>query len=122
MALLVLQKASLDGLSEAGFAAATATTGDTFLEDGKQETVLEVNNGSGGSINVTITAVQTSAVVAGVGPVTIANKVVAVPDGARRIIGPFPKAYVNSTGHVTAICSAVTTVTVRAVKIEKIDG
>lgn len=121
MALILVQSASLAGLAE-DFDPATATTGDTFLEDGKQETFLEVDNGSGGSVNVTITAVQTNAVVAGVGPVTIANAVVAVPAGARRIIGPFPKAYVNSAGLVTAICSSVTDVAVRAVKIGKIDG
>lgn len=121
MALLTVQSAALSGLAES-FTAATATTGDTFPEDGKQETFLEVNNGSGASIDVTITAIETSVVVSKVGPVTVTDKTIAVGAGARKIIGPFPKAYVNSAGLVKATCSAVTSVTVRAVRVSRIDG
>jgi hypothetical protein len=47
-------------------------------------TFLQVHNGSGGSINVTIAA---TVVVDGL---ALANLVVAVPAGQDRLIGPFP--------------------------------
>lgn len=58
--------------------------GDTFTPDDR--TYLEVNNGSGGSINVTLTAVQT----ASDHNSTIPANVVAVGAGARVLIGPLP--------------------------------
>jgi len=121
MAALTIYPASIDGLAET-FVGATATVGDTLADDGKQECVFEFVNGSGAPINVTITAITTSVSVSKVGPITVANKVIAVPAGARRIIGPFPDAYRDAGGLVKATCSSVTSVTVRALRISPIDG
>ena len=96
-------------LSSVAGSACTATTGDTFPNDGN--TVLEINNGSGASINVTIPLVRT---VDGSVP---ASKVIAIPATTRGIIGPFATADYNDTnGLVTFICSAVTTVTAKALR------
>lgn len=119
MAAISIQSASLDGLAES-FAAASEL-GDTIADDGKQDIVLEVDNGSGESINVTITAVTTSINVSKVGPVTVSNKVVAVGAGARKIIGPFPDAYRNSQGLVSVSYSEHASVTVRALRVAKLD-
>jgi hypothetical protein len=89
--------------------ACTATTGDTFPNDGN--TVLEVNNGSGASITVTITPTAT---VDGSIP---AAKVITIPTLTRSLIGPFdPKLYNDTNSLVTFICSAVTTVTAKALR------
>jgi len=96
-------------LSTTAGAAATATTGDTFPNDGN--TILEVVNGGGSSINVTITPTAT---VDGSVP---ASKVIAIAASARALIGPFdPKLYNDTNGLVTFICSAVTTVTAKALR------
>lgn len=120
MAALTVQPVAFGGLAES-FASA-GVSGDTIADDGKQRTFLEVNNGSGGSINVTITAVDTSKVVDGIGTVTVADKVVAVGASARKLIGPFTKAYRDGTGIVSVGYSAVSSVTVRAVRCDRLDA
>lgn len=64
---------------------------------------IEVDNGSGGSINVTIAITTT------VDGLAVSNRVVAVGAGVRKKIGPFPRAHYGTT--VTVTFSAVTTVT-----------
>lgn len=110
MAQLVITPINRLGvLSTTAGVAATATTGDTFPNDGN--TFIEVLNGSGASINVTITPVRT---VDGQIP---AAKVIAVAAAARAMIGPFATADYNDTnGLVTFVCSAVTTVTAKALR------
>lgn len=98
-----------------------AATGDTVADDGTGRTFVEVANGGGGSINVTIPAQQTSVVVPGVGSLTVADIVVAVANGARKLIGPFSRAYINSSGNVTLNYSGVTSVTAGAFKVAKED-
>jgi hypothetical protein len=89
----------------------TATTGDDFPID--DDTVLHVRNGSGSSINVTITSV----VPAEPGLVA-ANLVVAVPAGANRDIRPRPSVrFRAANGRATAVCSAVTTVQVAVTRV-----
>ncbi|RPH37050.1 MAG: hypothetical protein EHM90_00435 [Chloroflexi bacterium] len=61
---------------------AAAAASDTF-EPG-DDTFLEVANGGGGSINVTVVTPGTS------GGLAISDQVVAVANGARKFIGPFP--------------------------------
>ena len=100
---------------------AAVNASDTFADDGSGRTFLEVANASGGSINVTITAVQTSANIPGVGSVTISDIVVAVANGARKFIGPFTTAYRNSSGLVTAGYSGTSSVTAGAFKVAKED-
>lgn len=73
---------------------------------------LYVNNGSGGSINVTIQTPQT------VRGLAVADQVVAVGAGVETIIGPFDASFYNqSDGTVYADFSAVTSVTVAAFRI-----
>ena len=120
MAVLTVQSAVLSGLAES-FASA-AGGGDSFIDNGKQETFLEVDNAGGGSVTVTIPAQDDSQIVSGIGPVTIPDVEVAVGAGARKMIGPFPKAYRNAQNSVAVSYSGVSSVTVRAVRVSKIDG
>lgn len=108
MAALTLQAVVPAGLAPAY---AAVTVSDTVKVDSTQRNFLHVKNGSGASINVTITAVKTSARVEGVGVVTVGNRVVAVPAGQERIIGPFTEAYMSTDGNVTIGYSAITSVT-----------
>lgn len=110
MALLAIVPITRAGvLSTTSGTAATATTGDTFPNDGN--TILEINNGGGASINVTITPTAT------VDGSAAASKVIAVAAAARVLIGPFdPRFYNDTNGLVTFVCSAVTSVTAKALR------
>lgn len=99
----------------------SAANGDTVADDGTSRTFVEVANGGGSSINVTVPAQQTSVVVPGVGSLTVADIVVAVANGARKLIGPFSRAYINTAGNVTLNYSSVTSVTAGAFKVAKED-
>jgi len=110
MALLSPSVSALTGVVLAP-AAATASTGDTFANTGKE--MLYVKNGSGSSINVTIDAPATCDF--NVGANAAHDQVVAVAAGVEKLIGPFPVARFNAAGLVTVICSAVTTVTVAVI-------
>lgn len=92
---------------------------DTFVDDGTSRVFLEVANASGGSINVTIPAVQTAANVPGVGTLTVSNIVVAVANGARKFIGPFTPAYRSAAGLVTVQYSGTSSVTAAAFRLAK---
>ena len=108
MAALTLQTIALSGV-EPSYSAANSQ--DTVVVNTAQRNFLHVKNGGGGSINVTINAVKTSARVQGVGTVTISDEVVAVPAGEERIIGPFTEAYMDTDGTVTIDYSGTTSVT-----------
>jgi hypothetical protein len=108
MALLTVQTPSLSGV-EPTFAAATATTGDTFANSGRE--VLYVKNGAGVSTDVTIDSV------------TACDQgfdhdiVVTVLAGDEAIIGPFPTGRFNDGGGlVEVICDPVATVTIAAIR------
>lgn len=86
---------------------AAASGGDTLVNDG--QTLLYVNNGSAASVNVTITAAK---------PCShgfMHDEVIAVPAGVNRYIGPFPPARFGTAVNIEY--SAVTTVTVGAIKV-----
>lgn len=108
MAELTLQSIVAAGL-EPAYAAVNAS--DTAILNQAQRNFLHVKNGGGGSINVTITAVKTSARVQGVGVVTIEDLVVAVPAGEERMIGPITEAYLDTDGEVTIGYSGTGSVT-----------
>jgi hypothetical protein len=73
---------------------------------------VEVANGSGGSINVTID------IVVSVDGQAVTDRVVAVGAGARKKIGPFPtNIYNDGNGDILVTFSAVTSVTVGAFSI-----
>ena len=91
--------------------ASAAGGGDTFTNDG--QTFLAIANASGGSINVTFTAQTTSAQKQGMEDITYTDKVVAVANGATKLIGPFATGtYNNTSGKVAVSYSSATSVTV----------
>lgn len=99
------------GLTDALVAAAAG--GDQVLIDSDYRNWIEVANASGGSINVTLAAQQTSVKVSGQGTLTIASRVIAVAAGARRKI-PLREYMKDTTGYAQITYSAVTSVTVGA--------
>lgn len=108
--------------SEAGttkaLGSATATDGDRFLNINKRGRVIfEIANASGSSITVSIAAQKTSTRVKGYGTVTKANAGGSLADGATKIYGPFDEAFEDANGYVTAICSAVSSVTICAIEL-----
>lgn len=108
MALLTAQT-SLRAANDLTFVSATATTGDTFSNTGKE--MILVNNGSGGSINVTITTPAT------VDGLAVADKVIAVGNTKVACLGPFPKGiYDDNDDLVTFVCSSVSSVTVAVIR------
>lgn len=110
MAVLTVQDISQTGVAGT-LAAATATTGDTFVNDGK--TFIEVYNAAVASINVTIKS-QVPCNLS-----SLHDLVVPVAGSGtaseRKKIGPFePSRFNDATGKVTVICSSATTVTIGA--------
>lgn len=106
MTTLTVQNIARTGLAPAYAAVAAA---DEFPNEGA--TYLHVKNGSGSSINVTVTSKASAPV-----GTAQANVVVAVPAAGERIIGPFPPAAFNNTnGRVEVAYSAIATVTAAAI-------
>ncbi len=90
---------------------AATVGGDAFDNDGA--TLFAVKNGAGAPITVTFAF---SATLDGVA--VAAGKQVSVPAGATVVAGPFPKGiYNDANGRVQVTYSAVTTVTVKTVKV-----
>jgi len=110
---ITLQTTSRDGIVPS-FAAANVD-GMAF-DNSSHRVLLYVKNGGGAPINVTI---QIPGTIEGS---ALADKVVAVADGAEKIIGPFPTIYdqVSTTPDIPVAAvvdfSAVTSVTVAAIK------
>lgn len=118
MALLTVQTVVDAGIVPA---LAAVSSSDTFADDGAGRTFMEVSNGAGAPINVTVPAQQTTTNIPGVGTLTVADIVVSVTNGTRKLIGPFTTAYRNSSGLVTVNYSSVTTITAGAFKVAKED-
>jgi hypothetical protein len=107
MAILAVQKIVPAGLVPAN--AAAAGGGDSWQNTGNE--FLEVVNGGGGSINVTI-AQQTPCNLLGA-PSSQHDNVVAVGPGVTKRMGPFrPDEYNDTNGRAQISYSGVTTVTV----------
>lgn len=117
MAALTAQLIAQAGLTPAY---ASANDGDTVIQPTDQRLFLHVKNGGGGSINVTVAAVQTSVDHPSGGRMTVDDMVVAVGAGAEAMIGPFPPAYVNSSGQVTFNYSGVTSVTAGVFRLPRL--
>jgi hypothetical protein len=100
--------------------AAAAAGGDQFANPEDQTTLFEIANASGGSINVTFATQVASAPVAGAGNVTLSNRVVAVANGARMLIGPFPARFNDASGFVQVTYSGVSSVTVGARRLVRV--
>lgn len=101
---------------------AAANSSDAFPDDGRERTFLHVKNGGGSSINVTIPAQRTSRRVPGAGTITVPDMVVAVANGAEKMIGPFPDDYRGlTTGNVTVNYSATSSVTAAVLQVPRQD-
>lgn len=84
-----------------------ANNGNTIVNAGKM--MLHVKNGGGSPCNVTVDTPGT------VDSLAVADRVVAVPAGGERMIGPFPIATYNQTGGFIAVdYDFITSVTVGA--------
>jgi hypothetical protein len=116
MALLTLQNITTSGLNVSTTSAAAG--GDTIPAGapGIERAWLQVTNGGGASITVTVAPVSPTSIRApGVGTVAVPNISVAVPASGTRHIGPFSQAYIDPTTGLTSVTySAVTSVTVAA--------
>lgn len=108
MATLIVTELDADGVTLSP--ASAGGSGDVFdNQDG--DSFLYVNNGSGSSIDVTFTGQ------AGPSGFTVSDVVVAVANGAEKLIGPFPPRYFNdANGRVAVSYSDNTSVTVQAFK------
>ena len=107
MAELTVENITRDGLNPT-FNAANAG-GDSFANTGDE--IIHVKNGSGGAIDVTIVTQAT------VDSQAVADRVVNVPAGEERVIGPFPKATYNDSGDLVQLTySGVTSLTVAVMK------
>lgn len=121
MAQLSIQTTAIGGLVPS-FASAAAG-GDAFVDDGLERTFLRVKNGGGSSVTVTVAPVTPTTVAApGVtpGPVSLPSYSVAVAASADAMIGPFPMAYRDASGNINVTYSAVTSVTVAAIKVARL--
>lgn len=106
-------------LARAGIAItyASAAGGGDVVDNADGKTLLHVKNGSGGSINVTVTA-QTTSISVPQGEAEVSNKVIAVAAGAEKIIGPFEAAWFNNaSGQLAITYSSATTVTIATYKM-----
>ena len=109
MATLTVQSITKTGLTPALVAAAGG--GDKFANTGKE--MLEIVNGSGASITVTIVAQKT------VEGLAIAGRAIAIPAGQRRFIGRIsPTVFNDSQGFTNLTYSGVTSLTIGAFQFD----
>lgn len=116
MAAITVVKPSTLGMAGTAVAPAAASAGGDTLSNPRGGCYLKVNNGGGGSINVTIAAgANPTRPADGQFPaMTVGANVVAVANGTNKIIGPIPSCYNDSGGLVQISYSGVTSVTVEA--------
>ena len=109
MAALTVQNVALIGLAPAY--AVAAGGGDTFVNN--PDTFLHVKNGGASPITVTVVTPAT------VNSIAIADVAVSVPAAGERMIGPFipTNLFNDSTGVASITYSAVTSVTVAAIRV-----
>lgn len=100
---------SRDGLADTLPTTPTATHGNKVKYDPKMW--LEVNNGSGAEITVTIDVTRA------VDGQAVTDKAVAVAAGARKKLGPWTEDYLQADGFIWFVFSAVTTITIGAFKL-----
>ena len=114
MATYTVQNLARAGIIDTYAAVASA---DDFVDQGDERTFLRVRNGSGSSINVTVTVVDATHNRPGLGLVTVADEVIAVGAGVDKMIGPFTKAYINNANKVSIAYSATSSVTAGAIRV-----
>lgn len=111
MALLTVATVAIAGVTPTTPATPTATTGDTFLNTGRE--VVELVNGSGSPVVVTIDVQRTTD---GDGA-TVTDPTVTVAAGARKFVGPFPASYNDASGLVKITFASVTSNTITVLKV-----
>lgn len=98
-------------------AVAAAGGGDAIVAP-RGNVVVQVTNGGGGSINVTIAKQQATRPADATFPaMTVSDFVVAVAAGASKYIGPIPPSHVDAAGKVQVTYSGVTSVTINAIDL-----
>ena len=108
MALLTVTDITRAGVAPTLTAAAGG--GDSFVNDGR--VYLHINNGGGGSITLTVVTQKT------VDGKAVADDAITVPNGAARIVGPFPPSIYNDANQqVQLTYSGVTSVTVNPFRL-----
>jgi hypothetical protein len=117
MATLTPQTVVLAGLA-ASFASCAAG-GDEFVCPADGLTFVEVVNGDSGSHNITVKAQRAFTRQDGVGQAAVADMVIALAASARKVIGPFPAAYIRGDGKVRLEYSAVTSQTIAVLRLER---
>ena len=119
MATLTIFTAQENGVATVANLAAASAGGDAAVNDGR--TVLVVKNADSAPHTVTVTPARASVSQDGMGALTKAAIAVAVAAGDTTVIGPFGTALFNDiTGKIAITYSAVTSVTIMAVRIAKI--
>jgi hypothetical protein len=113
MALLPTNTSTAHGAALSAPQAVTAS--DTFTNNAGR-TLLEVTNGSGGSLTVTFVPGSTFTISSGV-TYSYASDAQTVVAGAGKIFGPFNTAIFGSGTTVTVNFSATTSVTARVVEM-----
>lgn len=95
-------------------AAVDAVNGNSFTNP-TGRAILEVTNGAGSPMNVTITTFNSYSTGAGAHAVT--DEVTAVTNGTTKVFGPFDKTlYNDATGNVLVDWSSGTTITARVIE------
>ena len=116
MATLTRQKIVVGGLAPS--MASAGGSGDV-VDNSDGKTFLMVTNGSGGSINVTVTKQVSSVDTQTHGVLAVSDNVVSIANGATKLIGPFAKgAYNNSSKQLAISYSATSSVTVAALYMD----
>lgn len=119
MAALTINSLSKNGNSATGLllsGAAASAGGDTISnQDGKA--LLWVNNGGGSPITLTVTVQNASQFTASGSPVTATSIAYTITNGTSRMLGPWdPSIYNDGNQNIAITYSAVTSVTVLAIK------
>lgn len=109
MATLTVQTATRAGFDVVGVAADGA--GDEWANTGQE--VIEVKNGGGGSITVTLDIKPT------IDGAAVTDPTVTITAAQTKMIGPFPTGLYNdaTTGRAKVTYSGVASVTIRAIKV-----
>ena len=113
---------TIQNVVEAGLAAtyANASSGGDAVLNTNGDVVLHVKNDDVASKTVTVTAQRTSQNVPDFGDMSKSNIQVSIPASEDRFIGPFPKgAYNDGAAKVQITYSAVTSVTIAALRVPK---
>lgn len=113
MAELILQDVDSGG---AQLTLESAASGGDTIDNTSGNVLLFVKNGSASSVDITVTAQTTSTQKGGFGTLSKSDTVQAVAAGAEAIIGPFERAFNNSSSQVEVSYSDATSVEVAAIR------